>query len=209
MKHLNLGVLASGGGTNLQAIIDNCQKGAIDADVGVVISNSSSSGALERSRKHGIPALHISGTKLDSDDVADETILHALADHNVDLVVLAGYMKLIGTKVLGAYRNRILNIHPALLPSFGGKGLYGRRVHEEVIESGVKVSGVTVHIVDEEYDHGPIVAQRPVPVLDEDSPDDLGERVLNEEHKLYSKVIQLFAEGRIRVQGRKVKITER
>ncbi len=118
-------------------------------------------------------------------------------------------MKLIGTKVLGAYRNRILNIHPALLPSFGGKGLYGRRVHEEVIESGVKVSGVTVHIVDEEYDHGPIVAQRPVPVLDEDSPDDLGERVLNEEHKLYSKVIQLFAEGRIRVQGRKVKITER
>ncbi len=207
MKHLNLGVLASGGGTNLQTIIDNCQKGAIDAEVGVVISNNSSSGALERARKHGIPALHISRIKLDSDDEVDETILHALADHNVDLVALAGYMKRIGTKVLGAYRNRILNIHPALLPSFGG--MYGRRVHEEVVESGVKVSGVTVHIVDQEYDHGPIVAQRPVPVLDDDSPDDLGERVLNEEHKLYSKVIQLFAEGRIRVQGRKVKIEER
>jgi len=200
LAKLNLGVLASGGGSNLQAIIDNCEAGRIDAVVSVVISNNSGSGAMARANKHGIPAVHLSGRTCPTPEALDDAILDALQQHRVSLVVLAGYMKKLGPKTLAAYENRILNIHPALLPSFGGEGMYGHHVHEAVLASGAKVSGVSVHLVNAEYDRGPIVAQRVVSVLDDDTPDELAARVLKEEHKLYSEVIGWFAEGRVSVK---------
>lgn len=203
---LRLAVLASGGGTNLQAIIDACERGELDARVVLVISNNSAAGALERARKHGIPDLHLSGRQFATQEEFDARLLEVLSEYNVDMVILAGYMKLLSPTVVKAYRHRMLNIHPALLPCFGGKGMYGIRVHQAVIDSGAKVSGVSVHIVDEQYDHGPIVAQRTVPVLDDDTPESLAQRVLVQEHKIYPEVIQLFAQHRIRVEGQRVRI---
>jgi phosphoribosylglycinamide formyltransferase-1 len=203
---LRLAVLASGGGTNLQAIIDATEGGEIEAQVVLVISNNSDAGALERARAHGIPDLHLSRHQFASQEAFDARLLKALAECEADLVVLAGYMKLLSPSVVMARRNRILNIHPALLPCFGGKGMYGIRVHQAVIESGAKFSGVTVHVVDEKYDHGPIVAQRVVPVLDDDTPESLAGRVLAEEHRIYPYVIQLFAENRVRLEGLRTRI---
>jgi phosphoribosylglycinamide formyltransferase-1 len=203
---LRLAVLASGGGTNLQAIVDATEREEIDARVVLVISNNSDAGALQRARTHGIAAVHLSGRQFATQEEFDAHLLEVLAEHQVDLVILAGYMKLVSPGVVKAYRHRMLNIHPALLPCFGGKGMYGLKVHRAVIESGAKVSGVSVHIVDEQYDHGPIVAQRVVPVLDEDTPEILAKRVLVQEHQIYKEVIQLFAENRVRVQGNRVRI---
>ena len=207
MSKINLGVLASGRGSNLQSIIDAAEKGELAAAVRVVISNNSKAYALERARNHNIPAIHLSHKQFETSEEFDTALIGTLRKHEVELVVLAGYMKLISPKVCEAYRNRILNIHPALLPSFGGKGMYGIHVHEAVLESGAKISGLTVHIVDEQYDHGPIVLQKPVPVQDDDDPESLAARILPEEHKMYSKAIQLFAEGKIRVEGRRVYTT--
>lgn len=203
---LRLAVLASGGGTNLQAIIDASERGQIDARVFLVISNNSDAGALERARTHGIEAMHLSSRQFRNQEEFDARLLEVLEEHRVDLVILAGYMKLVSPRVVRAYRHRMLNIHPALLPCFGGKGMYGLRVHQAVIETGVKVSGVTVHIVDEHYDHGPIVAQRVVPVLDGDTPEILAKRILAQEHQIYAEVIQLFAENRVRVEENRVRI---
>jgi phosphoribosylglycinamide formyltransferase-1 len=203
-SRLRLGVLASGGGTNLQAILDRIQDGFLDAEVGAVISNNSQAGALERARARQVPAFHLSSRQFSDPDDLDAAILSALRGHGVGLVVLAGYIKRLGPRVLGGYPDCILNVHPALLPAFGGQGMYGMRVHEAVIASGVKLTGVTVHLVDEVYDHGPIIAQRAVPVEDEDTPESLFERVLKVEHALYPEVLQAFAEGRVRVEGRKV-----
>ena len=207
MGRLNLGVLASGRGSNLQAIMDAAENGKLDAAVKVVISNNSNSFALDRAKSRGIAAFHLSRKQFETDEAFDEALLKVLGEHDVDLIILAGYMKMISSRVIQEYRNRILNIHPALLPAFGGKGMYGIRVHEAVIEAGAKFSGVTVHIVDEKYDHGPIVLQKVVPVLDEDTPETLAARLLPEEHQLYPKAIQLFAEGKIRVEGRRVLVT--
>ena len=187
LNKLALGVLASHGGTNLQAIIDSCRSGAIDAKVRVVISNNSRSLALERARSATIPASHLSGSTHPDPDDLDEAIADTLRRHGVQVVALAGYMKMLGPRTLGAYRNRILNVHPALLPKFGGHGMYGERVHAAVLASGDSVSGVTVHLVDEKYDHGPVVAQAEVPVLPGDTPDTLAARVLEQEHILYPK----------------------
>lgn len=207
MGTINLGVLASGRGSNLQSIIDATEGGELDAVVKVVISNNSKAYALERARNHGIQAIHLSHKQFETAEAFDEALLDTLRQFEVELVVLAGYMKLISPKVIEAYRNKMLNIHPALLPSFGGKGMYGTHVHEAVIETGAKLSGVTVHIVDEKYDHGPIVWQKAVPVLDDDTPETLAARILPEEHKVYPQAIQLFAEGNIRVEGRRVLTT--
>ena len=197
VSKLALGVLASHGGTNLQAIIDSCRSGAADAEVRVVISNNSRSLALERARRANIPASHLSGGTHPAPDLLDEAITETLHRHGVQVVALAGYMKMLGPRTLDAYRNRILNVHPALLPKFGGRGMYGERVHEAVLASGDRVSGVTVHLVDEEYDHGPVVAQTQVPVLPDDTPDTLAARVLEQEHILYSKTIQRIATGEV------------
>ena len=197
VSKLALGVLASHGGTNLQAIIDSCHSGAIDAEVRVVISNNSRSLALERARRADIPTAHLSGSTHPGPDSLDEAIVDILQRHGVEVVALAGYMKMLGPRTLGAYRNRTLNVHPALLPKFGGQGMYGERVHKAVLASGDSVSGVTVHLVDGEYDRGPVVAQTEVPVLPGDTPDTLAARVLEQEHILYPETIQRIATGEI------------
>jgi len=201
---MNIAVFASGRGSNLMAILKAIEEGKLKARVVVVISNNSSAGALEIAHSKGIDALHISRRQFSSDREYADKILSELRKRNVELVVLAGYMKKIPAEVVSEYRNRILNIHPALLPSFGGQGMYGINVHKAVIESGVKITGVTVHIVDEEYDHGPIVLQRAVEVKDDDTPETLAERVLKVEHEVYPEAIRLFVEGKVNVFGRKV-----
>ena len=201
-----LGVLASGGGTNLQAILNRSASGRLPARVGVVIGNNSKSGALARARRAGVPAIHLSGRTHPQPGSLDCAISETLRSHGVNLVVLAGYMKKLGPATLESYRNRIVNIHPALLPAFGGKGMFGKRVHEAVVQSGAQVSGATVHLVDEEYDTGPIILQRRIRVAPEDTPDSLAGKVLAVEHELYAEAIRLFAEGKIRVDGRNVRI---
>lgn len=186
---VKLGVLISGGGTNLQAIIDACQAGDLDAEVAIVISNVADAYGLERARQAGIKHIYLTN---------DEDILEALADHEVDLVVLAGYLKLITAPLLNAYPDRILNIHPSLIPSFSGKDYYGLKVHQAAIDRGVKVSGATVHRVNENFDEGEILAQEIVPVLEGDTAEDLQQRVLEIEHQIYvdtiKKVIQDLGE---------------
>ena len=190
-----LAVLASGGGTNFQAILDAIAGGRLDSEVVLVSSNKENAGALERGRKKGIRAEWVPP----GDDYNDR--IHSLLEEvDPDLLVLAGYLKLIAARTVQKWEGRILNIHPALLPAFGGKGMYGIHVHEAVLERGVKVTGVTVHVVDEVYDRGPIVAQRVVPVLDGDTPEVLQKRVLECEHELYPQVLQWFAEGKIKIE---------
>ena len=195
MKHLRIGVLASGGGSNLQSIIDHSLDGSLNGEVVAVISNNSSAGALERARRHGIEALHISGATEGSPEAADSRIAEELSRRAVDVVALAGYMKKIGPVLLGRFAGRIVNIHPALLPRFGGPGMYGMHVHRAVIDAGVRESGPTVHFVDGQYDHGAILARRTVPVLPDDTPETLQKRVLAQEHELYPAALRELAEN--------------
>ena len=197
MNPLRLGCLASHGGTNLQAIIDACKSGALDAEVRVVISNISSSTALGRARNEGIPGYHLSGVTHPGPEELARAIHETLKSHDVDIVMLVGYMKKLGRAVLDGYPVRILNTHPALLPGFGGKGMYGQRVHEAVLEAGDRVTGVTVHLVDAEYDRGPIVAQCEVPVLDGDSVETLSVRVLEQEHAFLVETLGMISRGEI------------
>ena len=185
----------------MQAIIDACKEKRLDAEPSVVISNNSDSTSLERARREGIPAYHLSGATHPEPAQLDAAILNALQKHKVDLAILAGYMKLLGPQTLAQYRGRILNIHPALLPKFGGKGLYGRLVHEAVLAAGEKVTGVTIHLVDENYDRGPIVAQCEVPVLQGDTPDSLAARVLVHEHQFFTETLQKIVQGEIALEG--------
>ena len=196
-KRLSVGVLSSHEGTNLQTIVDACKDGRLHARVRVVVCNNSGAMTIERARREGIPFRHISGRTHPDPRELDAAIASAFEEHGVELVVLAGYMKKLGPRTLDRYRGRILNIHPALLPKFGGEGMYGSRVHEAVLESGDAVSGVTVHLVDEEYDRGPIVAQRKVPVLVDDTPESLAYRVLEQEHAIYPETLQMIAAGEI------------
>ena len=195
MPKLNLGFLASHGGSNMQAIIDACKNGKVNADACVVISNNSESTALQRAKKESIPGYHIS-TATHNDHV-DDSIIEVLEKHNVDLVILAGYMKKLGDKVIERFKGRVLNIHPALLPKFGGKGMYGKFVHEAVLASGEKISGPTVHVVDLIYDHGRILAQKEVPVFPDDTIETLSARVLEQEHILFPETIHKIATGEI------------
>lgn len=194
MKRLKIGILASGGGSNLQSIIDRSLDGSLSADVVVVISNNSKSGALERARRHGIDVLHISGVTEGSEEAVDKRITDEMISRGVDIVACAGYMKKLGPNLLKSYEGKILNIHPALLPKFGGKSMYGMRVHEAVIAAGEKESGATVHIVDGIYDHGKILAQVREPVKPNDTPETLQKRILVKEHILFPNAIQQIAE---------------
>ncbi len=196
MPTLHLGFLASHGGSNMQAIVDAGKQGRLDAVPRVVISNNSESMALQRAKNEGIPGYHVSG-RTHPGAAEDREILRLLRRHDVDTVVLAGYMKRIGPETLAAYRGRILNIHPALLPKFGGQGMYGKRVHEAVLRAGEKVTGVTVHTIDERYDTGPILNQCQVPVQEGDTADSLAERVLRHEHLLYVETLRKIGEGTI------------
>lgn len=207
MKRTRIGVLASGGGTNLQAIIDSCERGEIDGDVVVVISNVSGAYALERARKHGIDAFCFNH-KDQKREEHERDIIDCLEGHQVDLVALAGYMRMLTPVFVEKYAGRLMNTHPALLPSFGGEGMHGLHVHKAVLDYGCKVSGCTIHFVTTEVDGGPIILQKAVLVLEGDTPETLQERVLKEEHKLYSRAIQLFAQGKLRIEGRRVRILE-
>jgi phosphoribosylglycinamide formyltransferase-1 len=189
---LRLAVFASGGGTNLQALIDACRSKVIDAEIVAVVSNNSRAFALERARRAGIDTFHISRRKYPDESEYIQTIKDVLSKHDIDLIVLAGYMKLLPVIIVRIYYGRIINIHPALLPKFGGKGMYGLNVHKAVIQAGEKHSGATVHMVDERYDHGPILIQRRVPVLADDSPESLAARVLEIEHKILPMAVSLF-----------------
>lgn len=200
MSIVKLGVLGSGGGTNYQAIYDATLPGGILhglAEVAVVISNKSKSGILKRARLAGIPTMHLSSYTHPRPNNLDRAMCNTLWKHKVQLVILAGYMKKVGLITRRAYPGYVLNIHPALdLKRFGGKDMYGLRVHEAVIASGVGFTGATVHLVDQQYDHGQIVMQsRPVPVHPDDTPQTLAARVLIEEHKLYPRAIKYFIEA--------------
>jgi formyltetrahydrofolate-dependent phosphoribosylglycinamide formyltransferase len=206
MAHLRIAVLASGRGSNFQAILNNIKKGHLDASIQVVISNKASAGALEIARNNGILAIHISKKQFPEQELFDKQLLSILNEHGVNFVVLAGYLKMLSPIVVRNFKNRMLNIHPALLPSFGGKGMYGIHVHQAVLDYGCKVSGVTVHLVDEEYDTGPPVLQRCVPVQDDDTPESLAQRILKVEHQIYTEALQLFAQDRVEIDGRWVRI---
>lgn len=202
-NNLKLGVLVSGGGTNLQAIIDACEARAIDAKVAVVIGDTPGAKALERARNHGIPDLCFERKEFDSKNDYEDEIFNALEKHGVGLVCLAGYMRIVGPTLLDRYRGRMINIHPALLPSF--PGLDAQR---QAWEHGVKVAGCTVHFVDEIADHGPIIAQAAVEVAEDDTVETLRARILEQEHKLYPHVIGLIVEEKVRIEGRRVAIKE-
>ena len=189
---LNLAVFASGGGTNLQSILDACLSGALSAKVVAVISNNSAAYALERARRAGIRAFHISRKTHIGETEYIEAISSLMLENEIGLIILAGYMKLLPVPIVREYYGRIINIHPALLPNYGGPGMYGLDVHRAVLASKDKHSGATVHIVDEKYDHGPILIQRIVPVMPADSPETLAARVLEIEHQILPMAIPLY-----------------
>jgi phosphoribosylglycinamide formyltransferase-1 len=201
---LNLCVLASGRGSNLKSIIDSYKKGKIISKVVLVISNNSNSNALNIARSNQIPAYHLSQKQFSTEQEYVKAFLDLLEKHKVDMIILAGYMKLLPAEIVRTFQNKILNIHPALLPSFCGQGMYGMKVHEAVISYGAKVSGASVHIVDEIYDNGPVVIQRTVKVADEDTPETLQKKVLKIEHKLFPEAIKLFETKKPTLVGRRV-----
>ncbi len=200
---MRIGVLISGSGTNLQAIIDAIAEGRLDAEVAVVISNLEDAYGLERARKAGIPAVHVDRTAYTTFAAYNAAIRDTLLDHEVDVVAMAGYMRLLGVEVLDAFPGRVLNIHPALLPAFPGPS--GIR---DAFEHGVKVTGVTVHFANENFDEGPIIAQAAVEVAEGDTVEALEAKIHAVEHELYPRVLQWIAEGRVTVEGRIARIAE-
>ncbi|MFC1730647.1 phosphoribosylglycinamide formyltransferase [candidate division KSB1 bacterium] len=203
-KAFGLVVFASGTGSNFRAVYDSIKSGKLHAEVLGLITNNPDAGARKFAEDNGIAVEIINGKRYPEEGGVTKRIMEVLEGWSPDLIILAGYMKKLDRKIVAAYATKILNIHPALLPSFGGKGMYGLHVHEAVLEYGVKFTGVTVHVVDFDYDAGPIVMQRIVPVLPDDTPEILQQRVLKEEHAIYSEAIKLFAEGKASVEGRKV-----
>ncbi|MDQ8201721.1 phosphoribosylglycinamide formyltransferase [Pelagicoccus sp. SDUM812003] len=196
---MRLGFLASHGGSNMQAILDACASGAIAATPTILICNNPGAPALERATKAGLTAEVLNNTTHPLFEELDDAITQALSISRVDLVILAGYMKHVGPRVLSAFQNRILNVHPALLPKYGGQGMFGMNVHRAVIENGEKESGATVHLVNEIYDEGPILAQAKVPVFPVDTPETLRKRVLEQEHRLYPETIAKIVNGEIKL----------
>ncbi|MCD8019559.1 MAG: phosphoribosylglycinamide formyltransferase [Clostridiales bacterium] len=207
---LKLAVLVSGGGTNLQAIMDSIADGRItNAQIAVVISNNAGAYALERARNYGTEALLLSPKDFDTREEFNQKLLETLKERDIDLVVLAGYLVVVPPCVTKEYENRIINIHPSLIPSFCGTGCYGLHVHEKALEKGVKVSGATVHFVDEGTDTGPIILQKPVMVEQGDTPEILQKRIMQEaEWIILPKAIDLIANGKVHVNGRIVTIDE-
>ena len=200
MEKLKIGFFSSHGGSNMQAIIDACKDGRINGEPSVVISNNPDSMALIRAKSEGIPHFYRSQKTHPDFEELDDEILNILKLHSVNIIVLAGYMKKIGAKVLEEYKGRILNIHPALLPKYGGRGMYGSKVHEAVIANKENITGVTVHIIDEVYDNGPIVNQCEIPVYDYDTVDTLADRVLKKEHEIFVDTLQKISERKIKLE---------
>ncbi len=204
---LHIAVFASGKGSNFKAILEAIEKREIPgAEIVLVLSNNADAGALSIAREHSIPTVQITSRQFAGEDAYSKSLLEVLNRHRVNFIVLAGYMKIVPPAVIRAFRNRIVNIHPALLPAYGGKGMYGIHVHEAVLKNKAAVSGATVHLVDEEYDHGPIVLQEIVPVTENDTPESLAARVLELEHRLYPRAVALFAAGKVKIDGQHVTI---
>lgn len=198
---LRLGVLISGGGTNLQSILDAIERGELDARVTVVVSSRADAFGLERARKAGIPAVHIDRKRYATAEAYDHVLRGTLDQSGVEAVIMAGYMRLLGREVLEAFAGRVLNLHPALLPSFPGASGIG-----DAWAYGVKVTGVTVHFADEDFDAGPIIAQEVVRIEEDDTVETLEAKIHSVEHRIYPAAIQLLAEGRVRMEGRRVRI---
>ena len=196
---VKIAVLVSGRGSNLQAVMDSIDKGYIkNATINVVISNKANAYALERARNHGINAVFLDPGEYGRDEY-DKAILNVLSQYDTDLLLLAGYFRILGNEIIKAYRNRIMNIHPSLLPAF--KGLHAQK---QAFEYGVKVAGCTVHFVDEGLDSGPIILQKCVPVLTGDTEETLTARILDQEHVIYPEAVRLFTEGKLKIEGRNV-----
>lgn len=206
MAKLKMAVLLTGSGTTLENIFQKQEADKLDIDVAVVVSSRPDAYGLERARKRNIPALTVERRKYVLAEEFSDAIFEAVAPFHPDLICLAGFMSLLS--IPKPFHYRVLNIHPALLPSFGGKGYYGNKVHESVLRTGCKISGCTVHFVDNEYDQGPIIAQRAVPVNADDTVETLAARVQGAEREVYPEVIQLFTEGRLKVEGRTVRVLE-
>jgi len=201
-----IAVLCSGGGSNLQAIIDAVEAGKIDGEIVLVLANASKAYALERAKNHGIPCEFVSKKQAGSTEAFNDVILAKLQAARADLVVLAGYLPIVGAQIVRAYPHRIINIHPALIPSFCGVGMYGHYVHEAVLAYGAKISGATTHFVDEEVDHGGVIMQKSVPVLEGDTAETLAARVLTVEHEILPETVRLFCAGKLGVDGRHVHV---
>lgn len=204
---LKIAVLASGRGSNFQALLESIETGFIkNAVVVCVISNNSDAGVLTIAKSRNIPTYHISRKQYSTDAEFNNAILNVLSMFDVNFIVLAGYMKLLDASIIKNYQNRIINIHPALLPQFGGKGMYGKFVHDAVISSGAKYSGATVHIVDDKYDHGSIVLQERVALVENETSETLAAKVLEIEHRILPQAVRLFAEGKVEITNGKIKI---
>jgi len=201
---LQIAVLLSGSGTSLENLLEKIDAGEVTGEVCVVIASKTKAFGLERARRRGIPALPIPRKQHPDVGEFNDTIHAALEKYDIDLVLLLGFLSPFETR--GRFEGRTMNVHPALIPAFCGKGFYGHRVHEEVIESGVKLTGATVHFVDAEYDHGPIILQEAVEVRDDDTPESLAERVQAVERRLVPEAVQLFAESKLSIEGRWVRI---
>jgi len=200
---VNIGVLASGRGTNLQAIIEAVEDGRIEGKIKIVISDNSDAYALKRAEQNNIDTQYIDFKSFKNREDYDKEIIKSLEEKKIDLVVLAGYMRILSPYFIRTYKNKIINIHPALLPSFPGL-----HAHKQAVEYGVKVSGCTVHFVNEGVDSGPIILQKAVEVKDDDTEESLAERILREEHRIYPQAIQLFSQGKLIIKGRRVFIKE-
>jgi phosphoribosylglycinamide formyltransferase-1 len=205
---MRLAVFASGGGTNFQAILDAINRGTLPAKPVCCVSNTPDAGALDRAERADVPTAVVPPSDYNDPSAFGNALLDVLADHDVSFVALAGYMIKVPANVVDAYRGHMTNVHPALLPAFGGQGMYGMHVHEAVLDYGAHWSGVTVHLVDEEYDHGPIVLQEPVPVYPDDTPQALADRIKTVEHRLYPEALRLFAQDRVHLDGRTVRIDD-
>lgn len=206
MSRLKIAVLISGGGSNLQALIDAVEQGNIKGEITVVISDKENAYGLQRAKKHNIEAIAINKKSFDSKNAFDAEMSKQLRSRNVDLIILGGFLSILPMDIIKEYEGRIINIHPSLIPSFCGNGFYGERVHKAAIEYGVKVSGATVHFVDEGTDTGAIILQQAVTVADEDTAETLAAKVLEVEHWLIVKAAALFCDGKLAIQGRRVKI---
>lgn len=203
-----IGVLISGGGTNLQSLLDAIDSGEIHGEVAVVISNRRNAYGLVRAQNRGIPAECICKKDYGSDDEFNNALLERLKSYNLDLVVLAGFLSILSREVVEYYKNRIINIHPSLIPSFCGMGYYGEKVHQAVLDYGVKVTGATVHLVDEGADTGPIILQKSIEVRDDDNVQSLARRVLEVEHEILPKAVKLLLEDGIGIEGRRTFIKQ-
>ncbi len=201
-----LAVFASGRGSNFQAILKQIQQGIIPATIGLCVTNNPNAGVIQIARENEIPVKICSPKDYPDSKSFNDDILSALIVSKIEYIILAGYLKLIGMQIVDRFSNKIINIHPALLPSFGGKGMYGHHVHDAVFDRGVKFSGATVHLVNNEYDAGPIVLQKVVSIEDAKSPEEIAERVLKIEHEIFPQAVKLLVEDKLEIDGLRVKI---